>query len=49
MDSGVRWLAALIVAVAIVALVAFARGEPDRAPRSASASASASVAAELSI
>ena len=43
-DDGVRWLAVLVVAVAIVALIAFARGEPDRAPRSAS-----SVAAELRI
>ncbi len=44
-DGGIRWLVALIVAVAIVALVAFARGEPEHAPRSASPS----VAAELRI
>jgi len=44
-DGGVRWLVALLIAVAIVALVALARGEPDHAPRSGSRS----VAAELRI
>ncbi len=29
MDDGPRWLVAIVVAIAIAALVAFARGEPE--------------------
>ena len=35
-DAGGRWIVAILTVVAILALVALARGEPDRRPRAVS-------------
>jgi hypothetical protein len=39
MDRALRWVVAILVTAAIVALVAFARGEPQRAEPTAPAGA----------
>jgi hypothetical protein len=39
MDRGLRWVVAILVTAAIIALVAFARGEPQHAEPTAPAAA----------
>jgi hypothetical protein len=43
MDRGIRWVVGIVIAVAIVALIAFARGTPEHAEPTAPPSAAVAV------